>query len=66
MYQLTAPNAICGRVIGRGGSKINSITVRILICPIWIVIRYALESNRELFFLLLIILLMLFLANYSN
>ncbi|XP_027047638.1 ankyrin repeat domain-containing protein 17-like isoform X3 [Pocillopora damicornis] len=26
MYQLTAPNAICGRVIGRGGSKINSIT----------------------------------------
>ena len=28
MFQLTAPNAICGRVIGRGGSKINSITVR--------------------------------------
>ena len=27
MFQLTAPNAICGRVIGRGGSKINSITV---------------------------------------
>lgn len=26
MFQLTAPNAICGRVIGRGGSKINSIT----------------------------------------
>ena len=26
MYQLTAPNAICGHVIGRGGSKINSIT----------------------------------------
>ena len=31
MYQLTAPNAICGRVIGRGGSKINSITVSNLI-----------------------------------
>ena len=31
MFQLTAPNAICGRVIGRGGSKINSITVRDLI-----------------------------------
>ncbi|XP_032234858.2 ankyrin repeat and KH domain-containing protein 1 isoform X2 [Nematostella vectensis] len=26
VVQLTAPNALCGRVIGRGGSKINSIT----------------------------------------
>ena len=33
MFQLTAPNAICGRVIGRGGSKINSITVCNLIDP---------------------------------
>ena len=38
MYQLTAPNAICGRVIGRGGSKINSITVSNLI-------QYALNSQ---------------------
>ena len=41
MIQLTAPNAICGRVIGRGGSKINSITVRNLIqypfiCFLWL------------------------------
>ena len=39
MYQLTAPNAICGRVIGRGGSKINSITVSYLI-------QYALSDRH--------------------
>ncbi len=27
VIQLTAPNALCGRVIGRGGTKINGITV---------------------------------------
>ena len=28
VIQLTAPNALCGRVIGRGGTKINGITVQ--------------------------------------
>ena len=30
VIQLTAPNALCGRVIGRGGTKINGITVCIV------------------------------------
>ena len=27
-YELTVPNSYCGRVIGKGGKKINLITVR--------------------------------------
>ena len=30
-YDLTVPNSYCGRVIGKGGKKINLITVRFLL-----------------------------------
>lgn len=36
VIQLTAPNALCGRVIGRGGTKINGITV----CLTFVILFY--------------------------
>ena len=51
MYQLTAPNAICGRVIGRGGSKINSITVCTQICRI-LFFTHCKSIELQLYFLL--------------